>query len=132
MVYIRGNRRDYDHWAELGNQGWSFLEVLPYFKMAENQERGASEYHGVGGPLNVTDLRTVNPMSRAFVQAGREIGLPLNDDFNGPEQDGVGYYQVTQRQGRRQSSRCRIAGPRRGGLAGCRCLDHAHSCRWQY
>jgi choline dehydrogenase len=104
MVYIRGNRRDYDHWAELGNPGWSFSEVLPYFKKAENQERGASEHHGVGGPLNVSDLRTVNPMSHAFVQAGKEIGLPLNEDFNGPEQDGVGYYQVTQRQGRRHST----------------------------
>jgi choline dehydrogenase len=104
MVASRGNRRDYDHWAELGNQGWSFSEVLPYFKKAEHQERGASEYHGVGGPLCISDLRTINPMSHAFVQAGREIGLPLNEDFNGPEQDGVGYYQVTQRQGRRHSA----------------------------
>jgi choline dehydrogenase len=104
MVYIRGNRRDYDHWAELGNPGWSFSEVLPYFKKAENQERGASGYHGIDGPLNVSDLRTVNPMSRAFVQAGVEIGLLLNEDFNGPEQDGVGYYQVTQKQGRRHST----------------------------
>ncbi len=104
MVYIRGNRRDYDHWAELGNPGWSFSEVLPYFKRAENQERGDSEYHGVGGSLNVSDLRTVNPMSHAFVQAGVEVGLPMNEDFNGPEQDGVGYYQVTQKQGRRHST----------------------------
>lgn len=64
MVYIRGNRRDYDHWQALGNPGWSYADVLPYFKKAENEERGASEYHGSGGPLNVADLRTINPLSR--------------------------------------------------------------------
>ncbi len=104
MVYIRGNRRDYDEWHELGNEGWSFTDVLPYFKKAENQERGASAEHGVGGPLNVADLRTVNPLSRAFVEAGVEIGLPRNNDFNGPEQEGVGLYQVTQKQGVRFSA----------------------------
>ena len=104
MVYIRGNRRDYDHWSELGNEGWSYANVLPYFKKAENEERGASEYHGTGGPLNVTDLRTLNPLSHAFVEAGVEAGMPLTNDFNGPEQDGVGFYQVTQRQGLRHSA----------------------------
>lgn len=104
MVYIRGNRRDYDHWRELGNEGWSFSEVLPYFKKAENEERGASEFHGTGGPLNVTDHRTLNPLSHAFVEAGVEAGIPLTNDFNGPEQDGVGFYQVTQRGGLRHSA----------------------------
>jgi choline dehydrogenase len=106
MVYIRGNRRDYDHWQTLGNQGWSYSNVLPYFKKAENQEREAlrtSEYHGTGGPLNVTDLRTVNPLTHAFVEAGMEASLPLTHDFNGEEQDGVGIYQVTQKQGQRHS-----------------------------
>jgi len=104
MVYIRGNRRDYDHWGELGNEGWSYSDVLPYFKKAENEERGASAYHGTGGPLNVSDHRTLNPLSRAFVEAGVEAGLPLTEDFNGAEQDGVGFYQVTQRQGLRHSA----------------------------
>ncbi|GAC1349976.1 MAG: GMC family oxidoreductase N-terminal domain-containing protein [Ktedonobacteraceae bacterium] len=104
MVYMRGSRRDYDHWYELGNEGWSFSEVLPYFKKAENEERGASEYHGTGGPLNVTDQRSPNPLSHAFVEAGVEVGLPLTRDFNGPEQDGVGFYQVTQREGLRHSA----------------------------
>jgi choline dehydrogenase len=104
MIYIRGNRRDYDHWRELGNNGWCYEDVLPYFKKAENREQGADAYHGTGGPLNVTDLRYVNPVSRAFVEAGVEIGLPRNDDFNGEEQEGVGTYQVTQRKGRRHSA----------------------------
>src|SRR5437870_5392816 len=104
MIYMRGNRRDYDHWSELGNEGWSYADVLPYFKKAENAELGASAYHGTGGPLNVTDLRTVNPLSQAFVEAGVESGFPLKDDFNEPEQDGVGFYQVTQRQGLRHSA----------------------------
>ncbi len=104
MVYIRGNRSDYDHWYELCNKGWSFAETLPYFKKAEHQERGASEYHGVGGPLNVADLRCVNPISCAFVEAGMEAGLPRNEDFNGPAQEGVGFYQVTQKRGQRHSA----------------------------
>jgi len=104
MVYIRGNPYDYDHWRGLGNEGWCFSDVLPYFKKAENQERGASEYHDVGGPLNVADLRYSNPLSRAFIEAGVEIGLPHNNDFNGPEQEGVGFYQVTQKQGKRHSA----------------------------
>jgi choline dehydrogenase len=104
MIYMRGNRRDYDHWGELGNEGWSYADVLPYFKKAENEERGASEYHGTNGPLNVTDHRTLNPLSHAFVEAGIEVGIPLTNDFNGAEQDGVGFYKVTQRQGLRHSA----------------------------
>jgi len=104
MIYIRGNPRDYDHWHSLGNAGWSFADVLPYFKKAENHQRGASEYRAVGGPLNVTDLRSINPLSRAFVEAGVELGLPWNSDFNGAEQQGVGFYQVTQKRGKRQSA----------------------------
>jgi len=104
MIYIRGSRHDYDEWHGLGNQGWDFAGVLPYFKKAQNQERGASEYHGTGGPLNVADLRSIHPMTRAFVEAGSEIGLTFNPDFNGPEQLGVGYYQVNQRSGKRHSA----------------------------
>jgi len=104
MVYIRGNRYDYDQWHAAGNTGWSYVDVLPYFTKAEHQERGASEYHSAGGPLNVADLRSPNPLSRAFVAAGVEAGLPRNDDFNGATQDGVGHYQVTQKRGQRHSA----------------------------
>jgi choline dehydrogenase len=104
MIYIRGHREDYDRWEKLGNAGWSFSEVLPYFRRAEDQQRGACDYHGAGGPLRVSDLRTVNPLSRAFLAAGAELGMPANADFNGPDQLGVGLYQVTQRYGRRESA----------------------------
>ncbi len=104
MIYIRGNWCDYDRWHDLGNTGWSAKEVLPYFKKAENQERGADEYHGRGGPLNVANLRSINPLSHAFVKAGVEAGLPLNSDFNGANQEGVGFYQVTQKNGKRHST----------------------------
>jgi choline dehydrogenase len=104
MIYMRGNRYDYDHWCDLGNQGWSYFEVLPYFKKAEHQERGVSVYHGVDGPLNVADLRCVNPLTHAFVAAGIELGWPHNSDFNGEKQEGVGVYQVTQKRGQRHSA----------------------------
>ncbi len=104
MVYIRGHRCDYDRWQSLGNAGWSFAEILPYFKKAEDQERGACEYHGVGGPLHVEDLRYINPLSRAFVAAAHQAGLPWNTDFNGAAQEGVGYYQVNQKRGQRHST----------------------------
>lgn len=104
MIYIRGNCCDYDYWHDLGNEGWSWEEVLPYFKKAENQERGASNYHGRGGLLNVADLRYINPLSHTFVEAGIEAGLPKNQDFNGLKQEGVGLYQVTQKNGKRHST----------------------------
>jgi choline dehydrogenase len=104
MIYIRGNRADYDSWRELGNVGWGFAEVLPYFKKSENQERGASEFHGVGGPVNVADPRYVNPLTRAFLAAAGEIGIARNSDFNGAEQDGAALYQVTQKNGARWSA----------------------------
>lgn len=104
MIYIRGNNSNYDHWHDLGNEGWSFSQVLHYFKKAENQERGASQYHGKGGPLNVADLRCTNPLSHAFVAAGIEVGLHRNNDFNGLQQDGVGFFQVTQKKGQRHST----------------------------
>jgi choline dehydrogenase len=104
MVYIRGYRWDYDHWAELGAAGWSYTDVLPYFKKAENQERGANEFHGVGGPLNVSDIPQVSPIAPVFIQACLQWGLPLNDDFNGADQEGVGWYQVTQKNGERHST----------------------------
>jgi choline dehydrogenase len=104
MIYIRGHRLDYDRWRELGNKGWNYSAVLTYFKKTQHQERGASAEHGVGGPLHVADLRSINPLSPVFVEAAVEVGLSRNNDFNGPEQEGVGFYQVTQKQGRRHSA----------------------------
>jgi choline dehydrogenase-like flavoprotein len=104
MVYIRGVREDYDHWRELGNPGWSYDEVLPYFLRAENQERGPSHFHGTGGPLNVADLRYVSPLSTAFVEGCARIGIAQTEDFNGASQLGAGLFQVTQRNGRRCSA----------------------------
>ncbi len=104
MIYIRGNRADYDHWRDLGNTAWGYNDVLPYFKKSENQQRGASEHHGVNGPLCVSDHRTVNPLSEAFIQAGEEAGFERNNDFNGAVQEGFGLYQVTQSNGQRHSA----------------------------
>jgi choline dehydrogenase len=104
MCYTRGHRLDYDEWAAATSAAWSYAGVLPYFLKAEDQARGASEYHGVGGPLAVEDLRFRNPLSAVFVEAGVASGLPRNPDFNGPVQEGVGFYQVTQRAGRRCSA----------------------------
>ena len=104
MVYIRGHRRDYDRWAELGNPGWSYAEVLPYFRRSEDNQRLAGDYHGKGGPLTVSDLRTGNPVAEAFVKAAEQCGHRRIDDFNGAEQEGVGPYQVTQRDGLRCSA----------------------------
>lgn len=101
MVYIRGNRRDYDEW---GVPGWGWDDLFPYFLKAEDNERGASEWHAVGGPLPVSDQRSGNAITPAFVEAGVEAGLARNEDFNGAEQDGVGMYQVTQRGGMRASA----------------------------
>jgi choline dehydrogenase len=104
MIYIRGHRWDYDHWAELGNQGWSYEDVLPYFKKAEHQERGPSEYHGINGPLNVADLAFVSPLSDLFIKAGLDRGWSANPDFNGATQEGVGQYQFTSKNGERHSA----------------------------
>jgi len=101
MVYIRGNRRDYDEW---GVPGWSWADLMPYFLRSEDNERGASRWHGAGGPLPVSEGRSRNPMASAFVEAGVQAGLARNEDFNGDEQDGVGLYQVTQRGGMRASA----------------------------
>lgn len=103
MIYTRGHPLDYDEWAELGCEGWSWAEVLPYFRRAEGNERGADAWHGDSGPLTVSDLRYQNPFSRRFVQAAMEAGYKPNSDFNGAEQEGIGFYQVTQRDGRRCS-----------------------------
>jgi choline dehydrogenase-like flavoprotein len=104
MVYVRGQRDDYDAWAAEGNAGWGYDDVLPYFKRAEHNERGADAWHGSGGPLNVMDLRSPNRFGPAFVEAARQAGHALNPDFNAATQEGVGLYQVTHRNGERCSA----------------------------
>ncbi|POX51666.1 choline dehydrogenase [Streptomyces sp. Ru71] len=104
MIYIRGNRADYDGWAAAGAEGWSYDEVLPYFKSAEGNERGEDEYHGADGPLTVSDGRSQHPLASVFVQAAVQAGHKANDDFNGETQFGVGRYQLTQRGGLRCSA----------------------------
>ena len=104
MLYVRGQALDYDTWAQLGNRGWSFEEVLPFFKRSERFERGADEYRGAQGELNVADMVEGHPVLDAWVSAGEEAGYPANPDYNGASQEGFGIYQVTQRNGRRFSS----------------------------
>jgi len=110
MLYIRGQRQDYDDWDRNGAPGWSFSDVLPYFKRSEGNERGASELHGGDGPLQVSEQRNPRPITEDFVRAGVECGYPHNLDFNGPQQEGVGIYQVTQfHGGARNGERCSAA-----------------------
>jgi choline dehydrogenase-like flavoprotein len=104
MVYMRGHPRDYDDWAAAGNPGWGWPDVLPLFKRSEHNERGADAYHGTGGPLNVAEPRSPQAVSLAFVEAAVQAGYPRNADFNGASQEGVGLYQVTQKNGRRWSA----------------------------
>lgn len=104
MCYIRGNAADYDEWSADGAHGWAWNDVLPYFIRSEHNTRGASELHGGDGPLHVADLRHVNPLSNAFVEAGTQLGFARNDDFNGAVQAGFGLYQVAQKDGARCSS----------------------------
>ena len=104
MIYIRGHRNDYDSWRNLGNFGWGYADVLPYFKKSEDQELGASDYHGVGGPMRVSNQRCLNPLSETFMEAAQQSGYQRNPDFNGASQEGFGAYQVTQREGRRNSA----------------------------
>ncbi|MBU2340355.1 MAG: GMC family oxidoreductase N-terminal domain-containing protein [Alphaproteobacteria bacterium] len=114
MIYIRGHRWDYDHWAELGCSAWAYDDVLPYFKRAENNEQGADEFHGGDGPLHVSDQHWPNPGSKAFVEAATQLQLPHNSDFNGAKQEGFGIYQVTQKNGERWSSARAYVEPLRG------------------
>jgi choline dehydrogenase len=104
MCYIRGHASDYDHWQSLGCAGWSYNDVLPYFKRSEDQERGADGYHGAGGPLSVSNLKTPSKLSDMYVNAGVQAGFDRNEDFNGEKQEGVGLYQVTQKNGSRCSA----------------------------
>jgi choline dehydrogenase len=104
MKYVRGHPRDYDEWRDMGCEGWGWGELLPYFIRAEDSERGTSDLHGIGGPLPVSMARARNAIEQAFIDAAVAHGLPASDDFNGPDQDGVGWYDFTYRDGRRAST----------------------------
>jgi choline dehydrogenase-like flavoprotein len=104
MIYVRGNRLDYDEWAAAGNDGWAYDDVLPYFKRSEDNERGEDDFHGTGGPLTVSESRSMQPLVDAMIEAGRQAGHEYNPDFNGARQEGVGRFQLTQRNGRRLST----------------------------
>jgi choline dehydrogenase len=114
LLYVRGQHEDYDRWRQHGNSGWGFDDVLPYFKKAENQQRGADDFHGAGGPLPVSDLLHADPLSAAFIAAAAETGLPVNPDFNGATQEGAGWFQTTTRNGRRASTAVAYLRPARG------------------
>ena len=104
MLYVRGQALDYDTWAQLGNRGWGYEEVLPFFKRSERFERGSDDFRGDGGELNVADMVESHPILDAWVDAGEDAGFPRNPDYNGASQEGFGIYQVTQRNGRRFST----------------------------
>ena len=128
LLYVRGQPRDYDQWRQMGNAGWAWDDVLPLFRRAEDQQRGADELHGSGGPLAVQDKRVHRDICEAFIAACEEVGIPRNDDFNGPEQEGAGYYQQTARNGRRCSTAVAYLRPvrhRRNLVV----LTHAHTER---
>ncbi len=114
LLYVRGHPSDYDCWRQLGNVGWSYADVLPYFKRCEDQERGADAYHGVGGPLGVSDMRVRRGVCDAFIAAAEELGIPRNDDVNGARQEGAGYFQLTTRGGLRCSTAVAYLRPARG------------------
>ncbi len=113
LLYVRGQPQDYDRWAQMGNAGWTWDEVLPYFRRAEDQERGADEHHGIGGPLAVQNARLSRPICDAWVEAAQNAGYPFNPDYNGATQEGVGYFQLTARNGRRCSSAVAYLNPAR-------------------
>ena len=104
MLYVRGHQSDYDEWRDLGNPGWGWKDVLPYFKKSEGNTRGSDKLHGSDGPLGVTDCAANHEITDAFLEAGRQTQVKINDDFNGPEQEGIGKYQVTQKNGERCSA----------------------------
>ncbi len=114
LLYIRGNKADYDNWHAMGNVGWSYEDVLPYFKKAENQQHGGNEYHGDNGPLSVEDAVFKTDLSDRFISAAKELGLPERQDFNGIDQEGAGYFQLTTRNGRRCSTAVGYLNPIKG------------------
>jgi choline dehydrogenase-like flavoprotein len=129
MVYIRGHRHDYDHWASLGNTGWSYADVLPYFKRSEDNSELDGEYHGKGGPLHVTGSQSDNPVREIYLQAAREAQFRIREDFNGEEQEGLGTYQLTQKNGERWSAARGYIHPHQATRANLRVETDAQATR---
>jgi choline dehydrogenase-like flavoprotein len=129
MVYIRGHRADYDQWASLGNPGWAYSDVLPYFKRAEDNADFDGEFHGKGGPLSVAKLRTDNPVQQTFLEAAQQAQFRLREDFNGDDHEGLGIYQVTQRNGERCSAARAYVHPHMGTRPNLRVETFAHATR---
>lgn len=126
LLYIRGQREDYDQWRQMGNSGWSYEDVLPYFRRSENQERGADEYHGGEGPLKVSNMRVHRQVCQALIDGAEEIGIPRNDDFNAASQEGAGYFQLTASKGRRCSAAVGYLNPARK-RSNLDIITHAHA-----
>ncbi|MEQ8322902.1 MAG: GMC family oxidoreductase N-terminal domain-containing protein [Rhodospirillales bacterium] len=129
MLYVRGQAADYDTWGQMGCRGWSFSDVLPYFKRSENREQGADDYHGTGGPLNVTMPTETYDTLDKLIASGGELGYPMNVDYNGADQEGFAYYQVTQRHGRRFSAKNAYLDPVRGRRKNLHVETHAFAGR---
>ncbi len=128
LLYVRGQAEDYDGWRQMGNTGWAWDDVLPLFKRAEDQERGADDYHGVGGPLAVSDMALKRPICDAWVEAAQAAGYPYNPDYNGADQEGVGYFQLTSRKGRRCSSAVAYLNPVKA-RSNLQIITRAHTTR---
>lgn len=128
LLYIRGQAADYDGWRQSGCEGWSYREVLPYFRRAEHQERGESEWHGVGGPLNVSDITEKHPISAALLEAAVQAGIPRSDDINGANQEGITWFQLSIKNGRRHSAAVGYLHPVMG-RRNLRVLTEAHATR---
>lgn len=128
LVYIRGQPQDFDLWRQQGNRGWGWADVLPYFRRAEDQARGADPAHGVGGPLAVSDTGAPHPLCEAYIHACGELGIPRRTDFNAGEQEGAGYFQLTTRRGRRCSAAVAYLHPIRG-RPNLQIVTHAHVTR---
>ena len=131
LLYVRGQRQDYDRWRQMGNEGWSWDDVLPLFKRAEDQEQGADDYHGAGGPLAVSNMRLTRPICDSWVAAAQNAGYRYNTDYNGADQEGVGYFQLTARKGRRCSSAVAYLNPvkKRPNL---KIVTRAHTTRIEF
>lgn len=127
LLYVRGQKEDFDHWAQLGNKGWGYDDVLPAFKSTESHEFGETEFHGGHGGLSVSTMRAKSPISEAFIDAAVEMGVPRNDDFNGAEQEGVGYFQQTARKGFRCSSAKAFLNPIKKTRQNLEIITHAHT-----
>jgi len=128
LVFVRGQPEDYDGWMAQGNRGWGWNDVLPYFRRSEDNARGANELHGAGGPLRASDIPEPHELVDAFIRGAGEIGIPRNDDFNGPTQEGAGYYQLTTRNGLRCSTAVAYLKPARS-RPNLRVETGAHACR---